>query len=98
VTADRIPAILSYGAGDGDGLYLASTLTYKPYQDENLNFDDIFAAAPGRFILKYYINGVKVWEGNVLTDLYEERTNVYPQSIDIVATDGLGDLAEIPYE
>lgn len=98
VAADRIPAVLSYGAGSGDGVYMASTLTYKPYQVEGLDFDEIFAAAPGRFMLRYYINGVKVWEGNVITDLYEERTNTYPQAIDIIATDGLGNLSEIPYE
>ena len=92
--AAGVPAKITYGKRDSDDRIKASYIDYDLYVFSQVEFEDFFNAPVGKYIMRYFINGIKVWEGFVVGDLYQEKDSVYPQAVTVRAIDGIGYLDE----
>lgn len=60
-------------------------------------FDDIYTSDPKKYRLRHIINGNIVWIGNVLINQYSENYVNPPYPVNIIASDGLASLIDIPF-
>ena len=64
----------------------------------NGEFAELYTSDPKEYKVEVYRDSVKIWTGFVSTELYSEPGIAPPYDVQIVATDGLGELKLNNYE
>ena len=61
-------------------------------------FAELYTSDPKEYRVDVYRAGILIWTGFVSTELYSEPSIYPPYDVQIVATDGLGELKQVDFE
>lgn len=81
-----------------NGAILGSSLTLRLECLEDNEYAVLYTSSPYEWLAELYLNGnVLVWRGYVSPELYSAPDMAPPYDVEIIATDGLGELKRASY-
>lgn len=81
-----------------NGAILGSSLTLRMECVEDNEFVALYTSSPYEWLAEVYLNGVSlVWRGYVSPELYSAPDMAPPYDVEVIATDGLGELKRADY-
>ena len=75
-----------------------TSLEFKAECHTDGEFAELYTSSPREFAVEVYRANTKIWSGFITPELYSEPDIAPPYDVDIVATDGLGELKLYDFE